>query len=32
MAHGDDERLTWGAVEKVWVGLRAGQAAKPTAG
>lgn len=30
MAHGDYERLTSEAIEKVCVRLRAGQAAKPT--
>ena len=31
MAHGDFERLTPEAIDQVWVRLRAGQAAKPTA-
>jgi IS30 family transposase len=31
MAHGDYERLTPQAIDQVWLRLRAGQAAKPTA-
>ena len=31
MAHGDFEKLTPEAIERVWVRLKAGQAAKPTA-
>ena len=31
MGHGDYERLTPAAIDQVWVRLRAGQAAKPTA-
>ena len=31
MGHGDYERLTPEAIDQVWVRLRAGQAAKPTA-
>ena len=31
MAHGDFELLTPEAIDKVWVRLKAGQAAKPTA-
>ena len=31
MAHGDFERLTPEAIDQVWVRLKAGQAAKPTA-
>ena len=31
MGHGDYERLTAEAIDQVWVRLRAGQAAKPTA-
>ena len=31
MAHGDYERLTPEAIDQVWLRLRAGQAAKPTA-
>ena len=31
MGHGDFERLTAEAIDQVWVRLRAGQAAKPTA-
>ena len=31
MAHGDYERLTPQAIDQVWLVLRAGQAAKPTA-
>ena len=31
MGHGDYERLTPEAIDQVWLRLRAGQAAKPTA-
>jgi DNA-binding NarL/FixJ family response regulator len=31
VGHGDYERLTPEAIDRVWVRLRAGQAAKPTA-
>jgi hypothetical protein len=31
MAHGDYERLTPQAIDQVWLRLRAGHAAKPTA-
>jgi hypothetical protein len=31
VGHGDFERLTPAAIDRVWVRLRAGQAAKPTA-
>lgn len=31
VAHRDCERLTSGAIEKVWVGLRAGQPRQPAA-
>ncbi len=31
MGHGDYERVTPEAIDQVWVRLRAGQAAKPTA-
>ena len=31
MGHGDYERLTPEAIDRVWVRLRTGQAAKPTA-
>lgn len=31
MAHGDYERLTPQAIDQVWLRLRAGEAAKPTA-
>ena len=31
MAHGDYERLTLQAIDQVWLRLRAGRAARPTA-
>jgi len=31
VGHGDYERLTPEAIDEVWLRLRAGQAAKPTA-
>ena len=31
MGHGDYERLTPEAIDRVWLRMRAGQAAKPTA-